>query len=244
MPESEFDKEILHKYQQIIGSLIHASNTLRFDVTYSVGVLSRLVTRVDKRILSYAYRVLNYLYTTKDFKLEFKKKKKGVKLNNKNGYPQLQAYVDADYAGDIESRKSTTGFIICLEEIPIYWRSKLQSTVASRTAEAEIIALYELSQELLYYKHVMDNLEINQRSINVYEDNQAAIAIMTRPDKQTKMRHLDTKYFKVQEMISDGTIKVNYVKSENNVSDLMTKSLPKATHLGILKNLGLWNHKI
>ena len=62
----------------------------------------------------------------------------------------------------------------------------------------------------------MDNLKINQRTINVYEDNQAAIAIMTRPDEQTKMRHLDTKYFKVQELISDKTIKVNYVKSENN----------------------------
>ena len=154
----------------------------------------------------------------------------------------MRAYVDADFAGDISTRKSTTGFIICLGKTPIYWRSKLQTSVATGTAEAEIIALYELSQELLYYKHVMEFLKIKQETIDVYEDNQAAIAIMTRPEKQTRMRHLDTKYFKVQEMINDRIISVKYVKSSKNLSDLMTKALPKATHRGILQELGLWEH--
>ena len=88
----------------------------------------------------------------------------------------------------------------------------------------------------------MEFLKIKQETIDVYEDNQAAIAIMTRPEKQTRMRHLDTKYFKVQEMINDRIISVKYVKSSNNVSDLMTKALPKATHRGILQELGLWEH--
>ena len=131
-------------------------------------MLARLVTKVDEKILQYAYRVLNYLYTTKSFKLKFEKKIKQRgreqkaeknnykdtnddfncdkniniltqiekelnelqkeifkkdKIYDKNEYdPQLQAYVDADYAGDVESRKSTTGFIICLKKTPIYWR--------------------------------------------------------------------------------------------------------------------------
>jgi hypothetical protein len=298
-PEEKYDERLLTEYQQVVGSLIHASNSLRFDVTYSVGVLSRMVTKVDKKLLTYAYRVLDYLYTTKNYRLIFKRninrdkkrestlkcesatertlqydinrddignrhtidiihqidkeltemveelKEEKYEPQEKESYkPQLQAYVDADFAGDRETRRSTTGFIICVANTPVYWRSKLQSTVATRTAEAEIIALYELSQELLYYTHVMNNLGIHQKTIEVYEDNQAAIAIMTRPEKQTKMRHLDTKYFKIQELISEKTINVNYVKSANNVSDLMTKALPTATHKGLLKHLGLWHHQV
>ncbi len=74
LPDNPFDKNLLKEYQQIIGSLIHASNSLRFDITFAVGVLARLVTKVDEKILQYAYRVLNYLYTTKSFKLKFEKK--------------------------------------------------------------------------------------------------------------------------------------------------------------------------
>ena len=128
--------------------------------------------------------------------------------------------------------------------MPIYWRSKLQTSVASRTVEAEIIALYELSQEIMYYKDILDTIGLSQSTIEIYEDNQAAIAIMTRPEKKTKMRHLDAKYFKVQEMVESKIININYIKSANNVADLMTKVLPKAVHLGILKRLGFWRHQL
>ncbi len=102
-PEDEYDPKLLLEYQKVIGSLIHASNSLRMDISYSVGVLSRNITRVDKNLLDIAYRVMNYLYTTKNYRLSFKRRKEETKLS---------AYVDADFAGDYESRKSTTGFII------------------------------------------------------------------------------------------------------------------------------------
>ena len=230
-PEDEYDPKLLLEYQKVIGSLIHASNSLRMDISYSVGVLSRNITRVDKNLLDIAYRVMNYLYTTKNYRLSFKRRKEETKLS---------AYVDADFAGDYESRKSTTGFIICLSGIPIYWRSKLQTSVATRTAEAEIIALYDVSQEILYYRNILNNMEMNPGTVKIYEDNQAAIAIMSRPEKKTKMRHLDAKYFKIQELITDKIVSLEYVKSENNLSDMMTKSLSKALHNGIIKRLGLW----
>ncbi len=83
-------------------------------------------------------------------------------------------------------------------------------------------------------------MEMNPGTVKIYEDNQAAIAIMSRPEKKTKMRHLDAKYFKIQELITDKIVSLEYVKSENNLSDMMTKSLSKALHNGIIKRLGLW----
>ena len=100
--------------------------------------------------------------------------------------------------------------------------------------------IYELSLEILYYKDILNDLGLKQGSISVFEDNQAAIAIMTRPEKRTKMRHLDAKYFRIQEMVQNQVIDIKYVPSANNVADLMTKILPKATHYGLLKRLGLW----
>jgi len=220
-PNDAHDPNLTLQFQQLIGSLIHASNCLRFDITFA-----------DKKLVLLAQRVLNYLYTTKDFKLKFKKK--GVEIENKMS--KLTAYVDADFAGDIVTRRSTTGMIVCLDNMPIYWRSKLQTSVATRTAEAEIIALYDTTQETLYYRNILNNMNIIQGPIDIFEDNQAAIAIMNRPEKKTKM---DSKYFKVQELIQENIINIKYVKSENNLSDLMTKSLPKATHIGIIKRLGL-----
>jgi hypothetical protein len=322
LPEEEYQEGLLKEYQQIVGSLMHAANSLRFDISYSVGILARMVKKVDQKLISFGYRVLNYLYATRDFKLMFKKEngaknsdrtRKGensditpekleidyivksseltkesiifidkieeelrnyekkvenssmnyqkndfnrkreekgensMSCNNiekKIGSTKLTAYVDADFAGDIDTRRSTTGIIICLANMPIYWKSKLQTSVASRTVEAEIIALYELSQEIMYYKDLLDSIGMKQKTIDIYEDNQAAIAIMTRPEKRTKMRHLDAKYFKIQEMVESKIIDIHYVKSANNVADLMTKVLPKAVHLGILKRLGLWRHQL
>jgi hypothetical protein len=152
----------------------------------------------------------------------------------------LNAYVDADFAKDQESRKSTTGIIVCVSNMTIYWKSKQQTSTASNTAEAEIIALNELSLEILYYKDILNDLGLKQGTISVFEDNQATIAIMTMPEKGTKMRHLDAKYFHIQEMVQNQVIDIKYVPSANNVADLMTKILPKATHYGLLKRLGLW----
>ena len=199
--------------------------------------------------MSYAFRVLHYLYSTKDFKLEFKKRKNGEKRESalKKGEsvakkykpPQLTAFVDADFAGDIETRKSTTGMIICVNGMPVYWRSKLQTSVATATAEAEIIALFDVVQELSYYRIILDTLGFKQETTKVHEDNQAAIAIMTRPEKKTRMRHLETKYFKIQDAIGNQMISLEYVKTENNVADLMTKALNKPMHMGIMKRLGM-----
>ena len=78
-PEEEYQEGLLREYQKIVGSLIHAANSLRFDIAYSVGLLSRMVTKVDPKLISYGYRVLNYLYATRDYKLQFKKRKGDAK---------------------------------------------------------------------------------------------------------------------------------------------------------------------
>ena len=96
------------------------------------------------------------------------KEKEKIQIKNiKN--TKLFAYVDADFAGDMVTRKSTTGMIICLNEMPIYWKSKLQTSVASRTVEAEIIALYELTQEILYYRDILKNIGFEQDTIDVFD---------------------------------------------------------------------------
>ena len=98
--------------------------------------------------------------------------------------------------------------------------------------------------KIIYYKDILNDIGMPQQAIQIWEDNQAAIAIMTRPEKKTKMRHLDAKYFRIHELIQAAIISLKYVKSAENNADFMTKVLPKAVHLGVIKRLGLWNWNV
>ncbi len=91
---------------------------------------------------------------------------------------------------------------------------------------------------------IFNDIGLKQQAIQILEDNQAAIAIMTRPEKESKMRHLDPKYFRIHELIQATVIFLKYVTSAENNADLMTKVLPKAVHLGVIKSLGLWNSNL
>jgi len=114
-----------NRYAELVGSLLHLSTTMRPDIAFAVGVLSRFMSCPEQDHMRAAKGVLRYLRGTTRLGVMY------------GGNEALQRYVDVDWAGDIDGRRSTTGFIFTLNGGPISWASKRKSTVATSTAEAE-----------------------------------------------------------------------------------------------------------
>ena len=109
-------------YQNIIGALLYLSINTRPDISYSVGVLARYCVSPTYRACKAIIRILSYLRSTIDVDIKFR----AESLN-------ILGYSDADWAGDLDSRRSTTGYVVYAGGGPIAWQSKLQPTVAAST---------------------------------------------------------------------------------------------------------------
>ena len=131
----------------------------------SVSILARRVSDPRKPDWTEVKRIFRYLNDTKDMKL---------KLGDKNGWKQQQliAYADADWGGDSEDRESNTGFLFKYFGAPISWTSHKQSIVALSATEAVYVALSEASQESIWMRRLLQDL--NQYIIGptiIHKDN-------------------------------------------------------------------------
>ncbi|RWR98561.1 hypothetical protein B4U79_05827, partial [Dinothrombium tinctorium] len=138
---SNFDK---YPYREIIGCLMYAMTATRPDICAAVGVLSRYLNNYDQTHWTAAKRVLRYLNGTRNYYLYL----------GGNSKIEMKCYVDADWAGDINDRKSTTGFVILVGTSLVSWNSRKQSTVALSTTEANYLQLPPLKQFKKFYGFV------------------------------------------------------------------------------------------
>ena len=138
----------------------------------------------------------------------------------------LSGYSDADWAGDINDRKSTSGYLFMMSGAATSWKSRKQTCVALSTAEAEYVALAGATQEATWMRQLLEDLYHEQKEPTVIrEDNQAAIAIAQQPHSHSKMKHIDIRYHFVREKVQDNTIKLRYCPTNNMLADILTKGL-------------------
>ena len=138
----------------------------------------------------------------------------------------LIGYSDADWAGDVNDRKSTSGYLFMMNGAAVSWRSQKQTCVALSTAEAEYIALAAAAQEATWMRKLMKDFHESQAEpVTIYEDNQSAICIARNPQSHHKTKHVDIKYHYVCDMVQDVTIKVQYCPTNDMIADILTKGL-------------------
>jgi len=141
--------------------------------------------------------------------------------------------VDSDWAGDNDDRKSQLGYLITLGGSPAIWKSAKQTCIASSTMEAEYVALASCVKEVLWIRQLFKKFDLGDLLNGptlVRCDNQAAIACARDPVPRGKSRHIDIKYHLVRNAVEEGHIKVEYVTSDGNLADTLTKSLPCPRH--------------
>uniref|UniRef100_A0A5S6R247 Reverse transcriptase Ty1/copia-type domain-containing protein n=1 Tax=Trichuris muris TaxID=70415 RepID=A0A5S6R247_TRIMR len=203
-------------YKELIGSLLYLAQRTRPDISFAVAKLSQYCSNFTEQHWTAAKRVSGYLKQTK-----------GLGITYRPTYEPLTAYTDADWASCIETRKSTTGYIVLLSGAPVLWKSAKQTVTALSTMEAEYIALSECTREVTWSKRFLESIEQGRRMVadttKVYCDSQAAIANANNSADKTRTKHISIRYHFVREKVEDGTIEPLYVRSGRNLEDILTK---------------------
>jgi len=144
------------------------------------------------------------------------------------GKDALEGYVDSDYAGNVYTRKSLSGFVFTLFDTAISWKANQQSVVALSTTQAEYIAFVEGVKEAMWLKGMICELGITQECVKIHCDSQSAIHLANHQVYHERTKHIDICLHFVRDMIESKEIVVEKVASEENSADVFTKLLPRS----------------
>ena len=205
---------------------MYAAQLCRPDVMHAVCKLSRYLNEPTMAHMTQAKRVLIYLYTTKHNGITYGKKIHGI-----IGHNIIYGYADADFASDLNSRKSTTGWIFMYNGGAISWRSHQQSVIALSTSEAEYMALSDAAKEARSLLKLNITLETNSlQNIKIFEDNRGALRWTSTLSEPNRTKHIDVAYHHIREWVRIGSISILPVATSLQLADAMTKALPRPQH--------------
>eukprot|EP00253_Pinus_taeda_P006093 PITA_06093 len=172
------------------GNLLYAMVSTRPNISHAVGVVCRFMKNLGKEHWKVVKWVLRYLRGTSDHCIVF---------NGSEG--SVCGYVDADYAGDLDKRRSTTGYVFTLAGGAICWMSKLQETIVLSTTEAKYIAASDASKEVIWLKGLLNEIGRTQEKVNVLCDTQSDIHLATNPAYHSTTKHIDVRYHFLRHVI-------------------------------------------
>ncbi|GKV50375.1 hypothetical protein SLEP1_g57082 [Rubroshorea leprosula] len=217
-PETEEEKKFMARvpYASAVGSLMYAMVCTRPNISHAVSVVSRYMANPGKGHWEAVKWILRYLRGTVDIGLVYDR--------SANPSGNVVGFVNSDFAGDLDKRRSTTGYVFTLSGCAISWKATLQSTVALSTTEAEYMAITEAVKEALWLKGLVSDLGVEQNEIMVFCDSQSAIHLTKNTMYHERTKHIQVRYHFVREVISNGDVLVEKISTDENPADMMTKS--------------------
>ncbi|KAL5769797.1 hypothetical protein ACOSP7_013951 [Xanthoceras sorbifolium] len=215
-PKTEEERTHMAKvpYASAIGSLMYAMVCTRPDIAQAVGVVSRYMNNPGKIHWEAVKWILRYLRGTTNKTLCFK-----------GGDTTLTGYVDADLAGNVDIRKSTTGYVYTLGGTAVSWVSQLQKIVALSTTEAEYVAVTEASKEMVWLQSFLEELGKKQEDNVLYCDSQSAIHLAKNPSFHSRTKHIQLRYHFIRSLLEDGILKLEKISGAQNPADMLTKTV-------------------
>uniref|UniRef100_A0A2N9FW81 Reverse transcriptase Ty1/copia-type domain-containing protein n=1 Tax=Fagus sylvatica TaxID=28930 RepID=A0A2N9FW81_FAGSY len=229
-PDSLYMKVTLypdpHGYRSLVGALHYLTFT-RPDISFSVHQVCQYMSAPTTIHLAAAKRILRYLRGTLHHGIAFTP-----------GPLQLSAYTDADWAGDPDDRRSTSGYLVYLGSNPITWSAKKQPTVSRSSTESEYRALAIASAELCWIRTLLKDLGIylSQTPI-LWCDNVSALAIASNPVFHARTKHIEVDFHFVRERVLRKDLEVKFVSTIDQLADIFTKSLPTQRFIDLRRNL-------
>ena len=221
-------------YQQVIGCLTYLMTATRPDLSAAVNLLSQFMSNPNKEHWSSVKHILRYLRGTTEH---------GLCYTRNSGNIILTGYSDSSWGDCIDTRRSTSGHVFLLGGNLITWRTKKQSTVAKSSTEAELVALSQATQECLWLRQLLKDLEFTQKGASViFEDNQGAINLTKHQKHHDRTKHIAIHDLFCRERVHSGEIDVCYCNTNKMLADIMTKSVSRLQFQKMCFLLGIKNN--
>jgi hypothetical protein len=201
-------------YASAVGCLMYAMVCTRPDLAHAVSVVSKYMANPGKQHWDAVKWIFRYLKGTTDYGITFVRQKSDL---------SVVGYVDADYAGDLDDRRSTTGYVFTLTRGPICWKSMIQSTVAMSTTEAEYMAVAEAAKEALWLIGLVKELGIQQGGVSLHCDSHSAIYLAKNQVYHARTKHIDVRFHKIRELVATSELLLEKIHTSENVGDMLTK---------------------
>lgn len=156
----------------------------------------------------------------------------------------IEGYADADYAGDVDTRRSTTGFVYFVHGSLVSWKSRRQPSVTLSTTEAEYLAIGDCSKHGLWLSRLLEHL-INNPAIAVpiqlplSNNNQGAVFLCNEASVNNKSKHIAIRHHFIRELVRDGKISVSHVSTKEMPADVLTKAVGPTVMDSCVEQLGL-----
>ncbi|KAK4258317.1 hypothetical protein QN277_007775 [Acacia crassicarpa] len=227
--EEEEKPADIGRYQRLVGKLIYLSHT-RPDIAFAVSTTSQHMHLPKQKHLKAAYKILKYLKGTPGRGLFFRK----------TDLRTIEIYTDADWAGDQENSRSTSGYCTFVWGNLVTWQSHKQRVVSTSSAESELRSLSERLKEEIWLKRVADETYTKIESpLKLYCDNKAALSMALNPVQHSRTKHVDVDRHFIREKVEDGIICLSYIPTELQLVDILTKGLPEDKFEGFVCKLDM-----
>ncbi|KAL9420128.1 hypothetical protein AB3S75_037830 [Citrus x aurantiifolia] len=219
------------RYQRLVGKLIYLSHT-RPDIAFAVSAVSQYMHSPYVEHLEAVHKILKYLKSTPGRGLLFKK----------SDQRSVEVFTDADWAGSISDRRSTSGYCTFLWGNLITWRSKKQNVVARSSTEAEFRAMANGVCEVLWIKRVLGELRLDiEAPMRLFCDNKSAISIANNPVQHDRTKHIEIDRHFIKEKLENGVICMSFIPSEQQTADVLTKGHFRPKFESFIDKLGMIN---
>ena len=186
----------------------------RPDIVHAMGVMSRFISRPGKQHWEAVKWILRYLRGLLDTCLCFT-----------SASLKLQGYVDVDFVGDIDNRKSTVRFVFTLGCIAISWASNLQKFITLSTTEVEYVAATKTGKEMIWLHGFLDELGKKQEMGILISDSQSAIFLAKNSTFHSKSKHMQTKYHFIRYLVEDKLVILEKICGSKNLAEMLTKGV-------------------
>ncbi|KAG7565068.1 Zinc finger CCHC-type superfamily [Arabidopsis suecica] len=221
-------------FKSLVGSLRYLTCT-RPDILYAVGVVSRYMEHPTTTHFKAAKRILRYIKGTINY---------GLHYSTSNDY-KLVGYSDSDWGGDVDDRKSTSGFVFYIGDTAFTWMSKKQPIVTLSTCEAEYVAATSCVCHAIWLRNLLKELSLPQdEPTKIFVDNKSAIALAKNPVFHDRSKHIDTRYHYIRECVNKKDVLLEYVKTHDQVADIFTKPLKREDFIKMRSLLGVTKSSI
>ena len=217
--EAPVDPSRQRWYRQAVGSLNYLAVSTRPDLAFSISRLSRYLDNPSSQHEVALKRVFRYLNGTIGH---------GLTFQARESEPFVYGYSDADWAGDVETRKSTSGYAFFVAGGLVSWKTRLQSVVTLSSTEAEYAALAAALREAAWLRCLLTEIGIEQakvRPLPIFEDNQSAIKLATNHANSNRTKHIDVRNHYCRQEHNMGHVTIEYVPTDSQVADGFTKPL-------------------